>query len=103
MSTKAQPPLSVSQRVLEQIRAQGGMTIFCGQLNTLIRKRQGGNARCVWPNVIYRWLREGSQVPADRVLLLESALGKEISRVELRPDIFTEVGGWSEEPSEPHT
>jgi len=56
------------------VDAAGGQTA----LATALGIRQGH---------VSQWLRRG-KVPADRVLAIEAAIGGEVTRYELRPDVF---------------
>lgn len=40
------------------------------------------------PQAIVNWIKSGRPVPAERVLQIESATGGQVTRHELRPDLY---------------
>ncbi len=54
---------------------------ICGSQSALARKLS------ITPQQIGKWLRAG-HIPAERVIQIELALNHEVTRYQLRPDIY---------------
>lgn len=44
----------------------------------------------VTPQAVHKWVN-ADRVPADKVLVIEGAVGGQITRYQLRPDVFGEA------------
>lgn len=50
----------------------------------------------VTPGMVWQWKEGMRKVPADRVLAIETATGGQVTRYELRPDVFGPAPAQSE-------
>lgn len=60
----------------------------CGNSQTELARRMGGSTR---QGHVYQWLNGLKAVSAESAVLIEKATDGEVTRLDLRPDLFGEI------------
>lgn len=66
--------MSMSRIIKRAVKLAGGPSVLARELN-------------LWPSAVTNWIRRG-QVPPEYVLAIEGATGGQVTRYQLRPDIY---------------
>lgn len=62
----------------------------CGTQAELLKRLNAGLPEDLWitPQAVSKWAKSDTGVPPERVLAVEAACDRVVTRYELRPDIF---------------
>ena len=71
---------SLDRRIRAAIERAGGYVS--------VAKTMSKDGHYVYPQLILSWINSERKIPAKWVIPLESALGGEVSRNDMRPDIY---------------